>query len=99
MYGIDAANSKYSCIWCKCSKTDRHSLELHWSIVDEEDKGARTIESITEIVTGKTKNHFNVSHVPLFPSIPMYHVILDILYLFLRITDILINLCNFIIKS
>ena len=34
--GLDAANSMFSCIWCKCAKNQHHSLENQWSIIDEE---------------------------------------------------------------
>ena len=34
--GLDAANATFSCIWCKCAKTERHSLDSVWSIIDEE---------------------------------------------------------------
>ena len=40
----------------------------------------------------KSANRYNVSHDPLFPCISMYCVIPDILHLFLRIADVLINL-------
>ena len=33
--GIDSATATYSCIWCTCSKSERH-LDKQWSIVDEE---------------------------------------------------------------
>ena len=91
--GLDAANSTFSCIWCKCAKNQRHSLENQWSIVDEE-HGARTTRSIIDAskLPKKSTNRYNVSHEPLFTSIPMHRVIPDNLHMFLRIGDVLINL-------
>ena len=68
-------------------------MSLKWSITDPA-KGARTIEEITEKAKlGKTsKNRFNCSHAPMFPFIPIQHVVIDSLHLFLRIADVLINL-------
>ena len=44
--GIDSATATYSCIWCTCSKSERH-LDKQWSIVDEE-CGAWTVKGIKE---------------------------------------------------
>ena len=46
------------------------------------------------MATGKCQSSakFNVKHVPLFPIIPLDHVIIDTLHLFLQICDNLINL-------
>ena len=91
--GLDAANSTFACIWCLCPKQDRYSLEKQWSIRDVE-KGARTVESIiasSKLPKRSTQKH-NCSHEPLFPTIPIHHVIIDNLHLFLRVMDTLINL-------
>ena len=45
--GIESASAEYSCIWCKCSKSQRADLELEWSITDPS-KGARTTQEIKE---------------------------------------------------
>ena len=42
---LDATNSTYSCIWCKCPASERWNMDLDWSITDTA-KGARTIEEI-----------------------------------------------------
>ncbi|MCG8627032.1 MAG: hypothetical protein MJE68_34160, partial [Proteobacteria bacterium] len=91
--GLDAANSKYACIWCTCYKDDRYKVDKEWSITDVE-KGARTITSIISASKLPTKSprRFNCSRTPLFQAIPIYRVIIDNLHLFLRITDNLINL-------
>ena len=91
--GIEAANSEHACIWCKCPKRQRWDMTRNWSISDQS-KGARTIEEITEkSKLGKTnKNRFNCCRAPMFPFIPMERVVIDSLHLFLRISDVLINL-------
>ena len=50
---------------------------------------ARTIEEITRLSTQKK---FNCKARPLFDFIPMDHVVIDTLHLFLRISDVLIDL-------
>jgi len=45
--GLDAANSEFSCIWCKCPKLKQANLSLEWSITDPS-KGARTTEEIKQ---------------------------------------------------
>jgi len=96
--GIGAANSKYACIWCKCPSEDRHDITIKWSINDMK-YGARTIgeiQKLSALPKSKSKNETNEKYgckeQPLFPFIPIDHTIPDILHLFLRITDVLINL-------
>ena len=51
------------------------------------------IEEIQKLSLTKTKDSkYGCIHQPIFPSIPIDHVIPDILHLVLRISDILINL-------
>ena len=90
--GIDSATATHSCIWCTCSKKERH-LEKQWSIVDEE-CGARTVKGMNAAAAlpKGSKKKFNCSNPPLFDMIPMHKVIIDNLHLFLRISDLLINL-------
>lgn len=87
--GLGAAHAKTPCIWCKCPLYDHYDDTKSWSLADSS-KGARTIKEIQELATGKCQ--FNVKHAPLFPSIPLDHVIIDTLHLFLRICDNLTNL-------
>lgn len=87
--GIQAANAKYSCIWCKCPATERHNTSKSWCSVED---GARTVEEIQCLSLGKNKDKYGCIYQPLFPSIPIDRVIPDILHLFLRISDVLINL-------
>ncbi len=87
--GIDAATCTYACIWCKCSKENLPNVGSGWSITDTT-KGARTVEENTELGQ-KRKKQFNVSHTPLFPSIPLSNVVIDNLHMFLRVSDVLIT--------
>ena len=91
--GFGAAHAKTPCIWCKCPLYDHYDGTKCWSLADLSE-GARTIKEIQELATGKCQSSakFNVRHVPLFPVIPLDHVIIDTLHLFLRICDNLINL-------
>ncbi len=90
--GIDAANAEYSCTWCKCSNMDRWDMDRTWSAFDTA-KGARTTKEIEDYAKlPKSRMKFNCSRKPLFPFIPIDHVIIDTLHLFLRISDLLTNL-------
>ena len=63
-----------------------------WSVTNEQEV-ARTIEEIQRLA--KLKKRCNQTYScarQLFPSIPIHHVIPDILHLFFRICDTLINL-------
>ena len=86
--GIGGANANYACIWCTCPKIERHNMEKSWSVLDP-DLGARTLEKIEKFA--RTKK-YNCNHAPLFSFIPISHVIIDTLHLYLRITDNLIEL-------
>ena len=68
-------------------------MSLEWSLMDAK-KGARTIEEITEKAKLSTKNkqRFNCCRRPAFSFIPLKQVIIDSLHMFLRISDVLINL-------
>ena len=89
--GIDSAKADFACIWCKCAKSQRHHIiDKVWSISDVS-HGARTIEENCTL-SKKRKKEFNVSHEPLFPSIPLTHVVIDNLHMFLGVSDVLIDL-------
>ncbi len=91
--GIDAASSTYACIWCKCSAGERWDTSKQWSLDDAAKDGSRTIEENMAIsALPKTKKKFNVSNPPLFPTIPLSRVVIDNLHLFLRVSDVLIDL-------
>ena len=54
------------------------------------------VRSIEEIIANarlpKSAKRYNCSHRPIFPSIPLDHVVIDTPHLFLRVTDLLTNL-------
>ena len=81
--GIDCPNCNYACIWCQCLKDLRWDMDKSWSIYDVS-LGARS--------TLQLSKKYNMSKAPLFPFIPLDHVVIDTLHLFLRLPDQLINL-------
>lgn len=90
--GIDSASSDHACIWCKCKKDERCDIQREWSLSDQE-KGARTTDENVELAQRpRSRKVYNVSNKPLFPTIPLTHVVIDNLHLFLRTSDVLIDL-------
>lgn len=85
--GIGAANADYACIWCKCARLDRCDTTKHWSILDP-DNGTRTVNEIEQYARSRK---FNCKSKPIFPFIPLSHVVIDTLHLFLRVSDNLIG--------
>ena len=69
---------------------ERHDDTQMWSISDP-DHGARSVEENIKIARSK-KSKYNISRVPLFPTIPLTSVIVDNLHTFLRVADTLIDL-------
>lgn len=93
--GIEAANSTYSCAWCKCSSGNRHNITKEWSVTDTENGGASAeIQECQQIKKRKNNEDLKCGCInqPIFPCIPITRVIPDILHLFLRISDVLTNL-------
>lgn len=89
--GIQAANSKYSCVWCECPDTERWDMDKSWSAFDK-CKGARTLETIERCLKLPKTKRLGCKSSPIFKFIPIDHVMIDSLHLFLRISDVLINL-------
>ena len=87
--GIGHANHEFACIWCKCPRSQRWDPNKEWSILDSS-KGARSIEEIKRFCS--TQRKFNCQRAPLFDFIPMNHVVIDTLHLFLLISDVLTEL-------
>lgn len=85
--GINSANDNYACIWCKCAHLDRCDTTKHWSILDP-DKGARTVDETEKHARSKK---FNCKCRPIFHFIPISHVVVDTLHLFLIVSDNLIR--------
>ena len=90
--GIDSASSNHACIWCKCKKDERCDIQREWSLSDK-NKGARTTDENMELAQRpRSRKEYSVSHKPLFPSIPLTHVVINSLHLFLRTSDVLIDI-------
>ena len=85
--GIGPANQDFACIWCKCPRSERWNPDKEWSLTDPA-KGTQTVDEIKSFWPEK----INCQRKPLFDFIPMDHVIIDTLHLFLRIADVLIEL-------
>ena len=90
--GLDSASSTFACIWCKCPADQRANTTKKWSAIDTE-CGARTIEENKTLSSStRSSKKFNVSNFPLFPTIPLTNVVVDNLHMFLRVSDVLIDL-------
>ena len=87
--GLDSATSNHACIWCECSKNQWFDMTMKWSINDSA-YGAGSTQEITDKakLSKDSKHHFNSSNKPIFPFIPIEHVVIDHLHLFLRISDV-----------
>lgn len=89
--GIDSASSTYACIWCKCPALERHISTQKWSMFDPK-LGARSIEENIKLASSRSGKSFNVSCLPIFPTIPLSRVVVDNLHMFLRVADTLVDL-------
>ena len=89
--GIESANAKFSCVWCKCSSNDRWDMGKDWSAFDVA-RGARTVDEIEKFKQLSAQRRFGCQRSPIFGFVPIDHVIIDSLHLFLRVSDLLINL-------
>ena len=83
-----AANQDFTCTWCLCPRSLRYDVSKSWSLTNVA-QGARSIDLINQHAKNKK---YNCMRAPLFDFIPLDHVIIDTLHLFLRISDILIEL-------
>ena len=85
--GMNAANSKYACMYCLIPKTERWIMSRYRSFYYMA-KLRRTLANM-KAHSAKTKGEtFGMNHPPLF-DIPLDWVVVDELHLLLRITDIL----------
>lgn len=92
--GLDGATANYACAWCKIPKEDRSKLDsvTNYSMTDAK-LHARTIEEISNLCDlPKRCQKYNCSHPPLFPNIDIINVVVDLLHMFLRIGDRLLQL-------
>ena len=74
------------------ARIDRCDINKHWSILEPE-HGVRTLSDIVKFARSKK---FNCISQPLFVFIPITHVVIDTLNIFLRISD---NLTDLLIKE
>ena len=86
--GLAAANQNFACIWCKCLRHERFDINKKWSLTD---KSLRARDSHKIGKHAESKQH-NCKTNLLFDFIPIDHVIIDTLHMFLRISDNLIEL-------
>ena len=84
--GLKAATSNYPCSWCTCHK-DKFYINANWHIQDTA-RGARSYsQALIKIKEKKEDLKMGYNHPPLTS---LTHVV-DLLHLFLRITDVLFN--------
>ena len=73
---------------------ERCLIEKRWSLTDVT-LGVHTIEENVRLsCLQKLRKKFNVSHTPLFPTIPLCNVVIDNLHFFLRVSDVLVDMLN-----
>ena len=77
----------HSCIWCKCKEDEHGDVHLKWSLTDT-NNSARTIKE-NQKIGEQIRKQYNVSHPPLFPTIPLKNVVINNLHLFLLVLDVI----------
>ena len=91
IYGINDAKSNHPCIWCTCNKDEFHDVKKIWSITDSL-QGSRNIKDAKEkCKLNRNGLHFGYQREPI-TNIEFSNCVIDLLHLFLRITDVLFNL-------
>jgi hypothetical protein len=95
LLGIQSANSKYPCVWCKCNKEEFFKVDKEWSITDP-NLGCRTHEEHAAILNHTDRKKivsYGYEKQPIFKDIiPICRYMIDMLHLFLRVSDTLFNL-------
>jgi len=86
--GLNAANSKYSCLYCKIDKYSRGDMSKDENYYSSE-KMKRTLHEM-KILQSKKSNNFGCIHPPLL-NIDLNHVGVDELHLLMRIVDVLLR--------
>ena len=87
--GVNSASGCYACIWCKCPAKQQYDTSQILSLIDV-NSGAQTVEYTIKVakLPQSTCNFWG----PVFERIPLHHVVIDYLYLFLHVTDTFIDL-------
>ena len=94
LYGLNAANSDYPCIWCKCNITEKLDLTRlkDWSISDR-----KLTESAQIVQSGRESKGY--IRPPILNFIEFDSVILDMLHLYLRVTDRFFEIIGILIEK
>ena len=77
LMGINAANSKQACLWCKCDLKKAVNLDEKWPFSRSQDEANLKFQS----------NLDGYKYEPIIKFIDFNNVIIDMLHLLLRITD------------
>ncbi|CAF1112929.1 unnamed protein product [Brachionus calyciflorus] len=84
--GLYSANSNFPCLWCEVQKENLYKIE-HFTL--------RSFEKQKKVISigAKTKDsHFGYKTSPIITGIPHSNFFIDLLHLFLRISDVLFEL-------
>ncbi len=90
MLGLNSAQANQPCLWCKYH-VKKFDNNVEWSMFDL-NKGARSIEEALKSIQNSKIDHNGYSKYPIISFIPFSYCIIDMLHLFLRISDVLIDL-------
>lgn len=91
LYGLNSANSYYPCVWCECHKKEFYDLTKNWSIKNRA-HGARSLEKAYLNHSKKSINDRKGQiNEPIIKFIDFDSCVIDLLHLFLRITDVLVD--------
>jgi hypothetical protein len=86
--GMKAPIADLFCLWCECPKKDRWDMSKNWVISKDKEHFAKIMEWFSR-KKGEIGGHVRM---PLFSMIDAFHCVIDVLHLFLRITDVLFEL-------
>ena len=86
--GLNAANSKYSCLYCKIDKQNRGDMSKEENFYNS----SKLKRSLGEMKTlsKKNANHYGSIHEPLL-NIDIDHIVIDELHLLMRVVDVLLR--------
>lgn len=86
--GLNCANAKYACLYCKIERANRSDMsksELYYY----EDKTVRSPEEISKLCKRSHSNYGCIN--PPLLNIDLDHVVIDELHLMMRICDVLLR--------
>ena len=82
LFGINAANSNFSCLWCNCNLSQPVNMQMEWSI-------SRTQADAS---THHLNGFEGYTEEPIIKFVDFDCIVIDTLHLLLRISDKLFNL-------